>query len=225
MSLDGGAHAATATAGTEGYAMPPGLDRKSLMERPKLSSLDADYHESTHSKRSMSSRRLVTNRHDDLLRSGSTHQLLNRPTGRFTSSAVVAPVTSAGASVRETAAASASATVSTEANATATAGENSLQGTEETAEDSESNYSEESFCDASGDCAADKEYLRKDLGASLHDDELDFDSDDGEDEEELAAEMEKQMKIEGGPLGKKKDDAGEDEIMGGGGGGDQAAQS
>jgi hypothetical protein len=88
----------------------------------------------------------------------------------------------------------------------------SLGGTEETAEDSESVNSEDSFCDASGDCAADREYLRKDLGASLHDDELDFDSGDEKEEKELIAEVQQQMKIEGGPLGTPAE--GEDDILG-----------
>lgn len=194
---------ALTSSGPGGYKLP-----SSLNERPKLTSLDKDYHDSTHARKSMSTRHLLNtpNRHDDLLRSGSTHQLLNRPTGRFANSAV-APITPAEAIARQAAAPQvqeASEAAAAAASRLSNTGE-SLQGTEETAEDSDSVISEESFCDASGDCAADKEYLRKDLGASLHDDELDFDSDDDED---LIDEVENQMKIEGGPL------EGEDEVMG-----------
>ena len=147
-------------------------------KQPKLGSLDVSLHQSTHTRkmnvRAMSSRKLITNRHDDLLRSGSTHQLLNRPTGSGSllgslgeGSAVVEPLPPAGAA-------------------------ESL-ATEDTDDESGSEFSGGSFGEAEGDAQADKEYLRKDLGASMHDDE-DEDEDDGDDG--LISDMKNRMKLD-----------------------------
>ena len=78
--------------------------------------------------------------------------------------------------------------------------------TENTAEESDSDdESGGSFCDASGDCAADRDYLRKDLGASVHDDELEFDSGDDldmgtgtddDDDDGLISDVKNRMKID-----------------------------
>lgn len=158
--------------------------------RPKLHALDADFHESSHnSRRAMSSRMLLgprVNRQDDFHRSSSAHQL------RSTPEATPTPLPTFHRS----------GTTPVVPNAT-----ESL-GTEETAQESDddgSAFSGDSFCDADGDCAADREYLRKDLGASLHDDELDFDSDgdddddDDDDGEDLGDQVKDRMKIDGGP--------------------------
>lgn len=151
--------------------------------------LDIDFHESTHrSFRSMSTRKLISNpnRHDDLLRSGSTHQLLNRPyshpsggpdlaLGAFPGPARPPPPPGAPGSL-------------------------ATEETEDDMSDSGSDFSGGSFCDADGDSPADQEYLSKDLGASLHDDDLQFDSGDdkGKDDgaEDLIADVKARMKIE-----------------------------
>ena len=73
--------------------------------------------------------------------------------------------------------------------------------TQETADDlsdSGSEFSGGSFCDADGEAQADRDYLQKDLGASLHDDELEFnpseDKDSGEDA--LIEDVKNRMKVE-----------------------------
>ncbi|CAB9507264.1 expressed unknown protein [Seminavis robusta] len=155
-----------------------------------LGSLDIDFHESTHSRdirKAYSTRRLITNRHDDLLRSGSTHQLLNRPfSASQTGPAPLLTAPGPGAPPAPPGAAESLAT-------------------EDTAQESDSDDgSDFSFCDASGDCKADRDYLRKDLGASLHDDELDFDSGDDLDagagkggaDDDLIADMKNRMKLD-----------------------------
>lgn len=82
--------------------------------------------------------------------------------------------------------------------------------TEETAEDdmSESEgsvFSGGSFCDADGDQAPDQDYLTKDLGASLHDDELEIDGDaNPEGADAIIEGIKNRMKIEGGPGSKVK---------------------
>lgn len=113
----------------------------------------------------MSTRNFATNRHDDLLRSGSTHQLLNRP-----HSEGLAPTPE---SLKLDFPGPPSASI------LPPGAPQPLKTAEETAEESDSEGSEvsgNSFCDASGDCAADRDYLEKDLGASLHDDELALDA-------------------------------------------------
>jgi hypothetical protein len=154
---------------------------------PKNSgSLDIDCHESTHSRnirKAMSTRYLLPNRQDDLLRSGSTHQLLTRPTP--SGSLLSLPLPPARP---------------------APAGAAESLATEDTGEESDSEDSGGSFCDAEGDCAADKEYLRKDLGASLHSDDLDFESGDekgkdmggdtDDDDDELIKDIKNRMKMD-----------------------------
>ena len=155
----------------------------------KPGSLDVDFHESTHSRdirKAMSTRYLLPNRQDDLLRSGSTHQLLTRPNPGVGASLLSMP---------------------TPPQRPAPAGAAESLATEDTGEESDSDDdSGGSFCDASGDCAADKEYLRKDLGASLHDDDLDFESGDektkdmggdtDDDDDELIKDIKNRMKMD-----------------------------
>jgi hypothetical protein len=124
------------------------------------------------------------------LRSSSTHQLLTRP-----------PPTGVGASLLSM--------PSPPERPPAPAGAAESMATEDTLEesDSEDSDSEGSFCDASGDQAADKEYLRKDLGASLHSDDLGFESGDDQitkemggdtddDDDELIQDIKNRMKMD-----------------------------
>lgn len=160
--------------------------------KPRVGGLDADFHESTHSRmgRAMSTRRLVTNRHDDLLRSGSTHQLLNRP---HTSAA-------AGASLLDMPGPPPAAVPAGVAESLAT--EDTAQDTLSDSEGSE--FSGGSFCEAEGDSPADRDYLRKDLGASLHDDELEFDSGDDKGGDDLIADVKNRMNIDEDAAAKKE---------------------
>ena len=153
--------------------------------KPKQAGLDADFHESTHSRnvRSLSTRKLVVNRHDDLLRSGSTHQLLNRP---YTAPSGGASLLDAGPP-RPPPPPGAAESLATEETA------------QDTLSDSGSEFSGGSFCDADGEAQADREYLKKDLGASLHDDELDLNldlDDEKEGDEKLIEDVKNRMKLE-----------------------------
>lgn len=159
--------------------------------RPKAL-LDIDFHESTHSRqlrKFMSTRNLATSRYDDLLRSGSTHQLLNRsgtsPSGGLAPTPESLKLNFPGPSA-----------------AGLPPGAPSLKTAEETAEESDSEGSEvsgNSFEDAPDDCAADRDYIENNLGASLHDDELALEN-VGEDKEadDLIAGLKDRMKLEEG---------------------------
>jgi hypothetical protein len=152
--------------------------------KPKaILSLDIDFHESTHTRnvRSMSTRRLVTTKHDDLLRSGSTHQLLNRPYSgpiggmpSLLAPKIAMPPPPPGAA----------ASLATKETA------------EDTLSESGSDFSGGSFCEADGEAQADRDYLKKDLGASLHDDELDFNSGDEDGDDDLISSVKNRMKLD-----------------------------
>ena len=155
-----------------------------------LSGLDASLHASKGATRvmskAMSMRRLITKKDDDLIRSGSTRQLLNRP--MFSSStAGMAPDSHSS----QLASIPAGPVVPPEVA-------ESL-ATEDTADDlseSGSDFSGGSFSEADENQAADEEYLAKDLGASVHDDELAVDGEGGQEEAaDLIARMRNRMTV------------------------------
>lgn len=153
-----------------------------------LSGLDASLHASKGATRvmskAMSMRRLITKKDDDLIRSGSTRQLLNRPMSSSTGG--LAPDSHA------------SQLASIPAGLVPPEAAESL-ATEDTADDlseSGSDFSGGSFSEADENQAADEEYLTKDLGASVHDDELAVDGEGGQEEaEDLIARMRNRMTV------------------------------
>ena len=162
----------------------------------KSSSLDASLHVSTRASRvmskAMSVRNFVRDKNEDLIRSGSTRQLLNRPVSSSAAGGI-APLPSLLAPIP--------------AGPAPPAGAAESLATEQTAEDMSdsegSDFSGGSFCEAEENQVADQDYLQKDLGASLHDDELELDADEME-AEGLINEMKHRLQIEGGPGSSKE---------------------
>jgi len=127
---------------------------------------------------------------EDLLRSGSTRQLLNRPTSSSTTgeepgTALLSSIPSGQVPDPAGVAGSLATEMTEDDDLSVSDGSDSSDG---------------SFCDADEDQAADKEYLNKALGASLHDEDLGANGDGAtEGAEDLINSVKNRMKIEGGP--------------------------